>query len=289
MKDIVVGVDGSPGAAAALRWAVREGALHRARVTAAMAWGVFDQHHVVGDEFDPSYCEADALEALDAAIGAAMEPSVADTVQATVVCDHPARGLLERAAVADLLVVGARGVGGFPRLLVGSVSDQCMTHAACPVAVVRAAGGVRPSPDCRRVVVGFDGSASSRRALRWAAEEATVHDATLEVVQAWMPRSLGPFVAVDEPAARAMLDAAVDQEVTSGHPARVEATLLVDPPARALVARSDRANLLVVGSRGYGGFKGLLLGSVSRQVAHHASCPVVIVRSGSEVDEMEEP
>jgi nucleotide-binding universal stress UspA family protein len=132
----------------------------------------------------------------------------------------------------------------------------------------------------RRIVVGVDGSTGSRRALRRAAEEVRAHGAALEVVTAW--NLLDQVTATEfdpshgEAAARAGLEEIVAAELGDGGPA---ATLRVvnDLPARALLHGADGAWLLVVGSRGLGGFKGLLLGSVSQQVAHHARCPVLIV------------
>jgi nucleotide-binding universal stress UspA family protein len=136
---------------------------------------------------------------------------------------------------------------------------------------------IAPQP---RVVVGVDGSANSRRALRRAAEEVRAHGATLEVVLAW--NLLDEVTAPEfdphygEATARRDLEVIVSEELGDDH---VEATLRIenDLPARVLLRAADGAWLVVVGSRGLGGFKGLLLGSVSQQIAHHAPCPVLIV------------
>lgn len=133
-----------------------------------------------------------------------------------------------------------------------------------------------------RVVVGIDGSEAARRALLWAADEARVRDADLEVVHAWQHPAppLGlvlPTIdaGTSESHARGVLDATVaglgDRSIT------VEPILAEGPAARLLVEASAGAALVVVGSRGHGGFPGLLLGSVSGQVMHHARCPVVVV------------
>ena len=134
--------------------------------------------------------------------------------------------------------------------------------------------------EARRVVVGVDGSAGSRRALRRAAVEAIAHQATLVVVMAW-----GLF---DQPGdgsfdphynagrARDTLQRLVDDEVTPPQPDTV-LQVVNDLPARALLEAGEGAWMLVVGSRGLGGFHGLLLGSVSQQVVHHAACPVLVV------------
>lgn len=137
-----------------------------------------------------------------------------------------------------------------------------------------------------RIVVGVDGSEAARDALRWAVAEAEVHGAALRVVHAWQFPYVGvtPYggMAIDpadvEAAARAVLEQAVaDVDVTS-LATPPELVLVAHAPAVALVEAAEGADLLVVGSRGRGGFGGLLLGSVSQQAANHSSCPIVIVR-----------
>ena len=135
-----------------------------------------------------------------------------------------------------------------------------------------------------RIVVGVDGSEASRRALEWAAVDARRRGAALEVVHAWhLPNAGGyPYLAgyVDlelfAQDSRTVLDRAMAGVDLGGIP-RVEPILIQDGAARALLDTAKGADLLVVGSRGRGGFTGLLLGSVSHHVATHASCPVVII------------
>lgn len=146
------------------------------------------------------------------------------------------------------------------------------------------------------IVVGIDGSDEARAALRWAVEEARLRDASVRVVHAW---SLAPLAAPSvgavpasylaaqdieefEATSRELLDSAVADFIGDDRPVRVETELVRGTPARALLEAAEDADLLVVGSRGHGGFAGLLLGSVSQQCAHHAKCPVVIVRTGNE-------
>jgi nucleotide-binding universal stress UspA family protein len=130
------------------------------------------------------------------------------------------------------------------------------------------------------VAVGVDGSEGSMRALRWAAEEARVRQATLRAVTGWtyMDQPGGGFdPQFGEDDARRVLDQAIDQlgDLTEG--VVIDRVTVCDLPARALLDQARDADLVVVGSRGLGGFRGLLLGSVSSQVVHHAPCPVVIV------------
>lgn len=136
-----------------------------------------------------------------------------------------------------------------------------------------------------RIVVGIDGSETASLALQWAAKEARLRHASLEVVHAWtFPYVFGfPYTSANfdpksiEDAARAVLDAAVESVDTAGLAHPVERVLVSGGAASAVLATAKGADLVVIGSRGLGGFTGLLLGSVSHQVAHHATCPVVII------------
>jgi nucleotide-binding universal stress UspA family protein len=138
----------------------------------------------------------------------------------------------------------------------------------------------------RVIVVGVDGSEESRAALHWAVEEARLRDARIRVVHAWWAY---PALAAGTPItadAWAALEESADSFVagfvteTLGEPddLEIEASAIHGSAAEVLVEAAEGADLLVVGSRGHGGFAGLLLGSVSQQCAHHAVCPLVIVR-----------
>ncbi|QGG94719.1 universal stress protein [Actinomarinicola tropica] len=142
-----------------------------------------------------------------------------------------------------------------------------------------------------RIVVGVDGSESSVRALEWAVDRASRDGAVVEAVHAWhvpyVASSMGgmPFdVQMLADGARATLDEVVGRVDASGLPEPVVATLREGAAAPALVEASHDADLVVVGSRGHGGFVGLLLGSVSQQVASHARCPVVIIPADADAD-----
>jgi nucleotide-binding universal stress UspA family protein len=306
MEKIVVGVDGSQQAAAALRWAVREGSLHGCPVKAVMAWGFLDQHHAAaGARFAPDYDQADAVAALDAFITDAVGPDVAGSVGRCVPCDLAPNALIAAVDEDSLLVVGARGLGGFRGLLLGSVSEHCLHHAPCAVAIVRSEGRATRVPPAgtasaedvgeaadeseapvERIVVGVDGSATAQRALRWAYEEAQLRQAAVDVVHAWHVSYLATdrYLATTgnewdwlEAAGRKTLDAAVDEVDPSGLPEAPSRQLVYGSAAAAIIERARDADLVVVGARGFGGFAGLLLGSVSQQVARHADVPVVVV------------
>lgn len=140
-----------------------------------------------------------------------------------------------------------------------------------------------------RIVVGVDDSPAASAALRWALEEARLRRATLEVVHTWAFPAMSelPGGAVDtlladlERGATEVLGQVLDEVVGAETRVNVVRRVLQGAPAAILVERASGADLLVVGSRGRGGFVGLLLGSVAQQCVHHAPCPVVVVRDGS--------
>jgi nucleotide-binding universal stress UspA family protein len=145
-----------------------------------------------------------------------------------------------------------------------------------------------------RIVVGVEGSDGSRAALRWAIDEARVRSATVVVVTAYLPTYVPAapdygYVPLDAPdlvdEVRKMQDEVVAEALArGGPPVPLEQQLLKGRAAETLITASQGASLLVVGNRGRGGFRGLLLGSVSQHTAHHAGCPVVIVRSDMHFD-----
>ena len=221
----------------------------------------------------------------DAVAGAAR--SDPDVVLRSVVLEGPAAATLcELSTQARMIVLGHRGHGGFSGLLLGSVSLAVAAHAQCPVVVVRGAS----SPDEGRdlpVAVGVDDSVTARLALGFAFEEAASRGVDLVAVRAWHPppapwrTDARPLVLdADEldTAERHALHESLEPW-QSKYPA-VHATTRLWPgsPSHALVTVSGQAQLVVVGSRGRGGFAGLLLGSVSQQLLHHAHCAVAIVR-----------
>ena len=138
----------------------------------------------------------------------------------------------------------------------------------------------------KRIVVGVDGSETSRAALRWAIEEAEHHGSSLEAVHAWHQNVYlgGEYVdasmldpTIYRAAGEALLNATVDAEDESRLASPVRRLLVNDAPAHALLEAAEGADLVVVGSRGRGGFAGLLLGSVSQQLVRHAPCPVIVI------------
>jgi nucleotide-binding universal stress UspA family protein len=192
--------------------------------------------------------------------------------------------LIEASRTAAMLVLGARGHGGYAGLLTGSVSQHATRHATCPVVTVRQCA----DPAATRLVAGVDRSDGSEQALRLAFPLASDVGVELTVIHAWRAPSLhgagtamlpmqsdaGGAIAEQEQRLAEQLDpwrtkfpdVPVVMEVIPGHAARV------------LADASEHTALVVVGSRGHGAFGDLLLGSVSQAVLHHARCPVAVAR-----------
>jgi nucleotide-binding universal stress UspA family protein len=181
-------------------------------------------------------------------------------------------------------VIGDRGLGGVTGLLVGSVATALAAHAESPVVVVRA-NGIDELPDpSAPIVVGVDGSPVSEAALAFAYEAAAARGVPLVAVHTWWDVFVDPAVApLLDWDAIASDERQVLAERLAGWSEKypdvsVQPVILRDRPAHALVEQSRRAQLVVIGSRGRGGFTGLLLGLVSHAVLHRAPCPVAIIR-----------
>ena len=284
MATIVVGVDPSTAGRKAIAFALGEALVRGAEVVAVRAWTMppFSLHYPIAspDADVERQMAAEATSLVEHQLKLAMEEVPgADAVptRAVVVHGPAAPVLVEAASGAELLVVGSRGLNALSRAVLGSVSASVLHHAAVPVAVVPAStqigGGVR------RVLVGVDHSPESRRALRSAVDEATLHDAPLVPVHVHQHIATGEEC-VDLPALesseRASLRAAaVDAGAVE---TSIEPEVVIGHPAASLEALARPDDLLVVGSRGRGGFSGLLLGSTSSQLAQHATAPVLVVR-----------
>ncbi|MEX2290515.1 MAG: universal stress protein [Mycobacteriales bacterium] len=281
MRDIVVGVSASAAGAAALDWALRQATLRRLKVVAVRAWDIpsYGPYYSVGSALRSTWPEFELTEleiARDALAQAVERVPAASGVEASAVATRgrPPEVLVTAAKQAELLVVGTRGVGALSRVVhLGSVSSSVLHHATGPVAVIPDAAQ-RPAPVPARVVVGVDGSQASLRALSWAVPQARSSGATL------VPLSVrgGGGESADE-AERATLRAAALAAGSGQDPqVPVEPRVRHGNVSHELIAAAADVDLLVIGSRGRGGFASLLLGSTSSQVAGHASRPVVVVR-----------
>jgi nucleotide-binding universal stress UspA family protein len=162
-------------------------------------------------------------------------------------------------------------------VVLGSVSQHVTRHASCPVVVTR----TPYHPDSKRVVVGVDGSNGSRKALAFAFDHASRSGSSVAAIHAWRNLARGfPGEGLIEEiqAAERVLAEALAGFADQYPDVEVSAEAIPIAPQRALADASQAAELVVVGSRGLGAFAGLLLGSVSQSVLHHAQCPVAVVR-----------
>lgn len=208
-------------------------------------------------------------------------------VETDLVEGEAVNALLAESRDARMVVLGSRGLGGFTGMLVGSVAVALAAHGLSPVVVVRGKRPEDPPPTEGPVVVGLDGSAHSDAALTFAFEAAAARRVPVVAVHTWTELTL-------DGAARTLSMAADPAEVEREErellerqlgPVRekypdveVEPVVARGRPVRTLLERGEHAQLIVVGSRGRGGFKGMLLGSTSQALVIHAPCPVAVVR-----------
>ena len=293
---ILVGVDGSPESLGAVDWAVARAARNDWRVHILCAYSLpsFTTASLDGGyaALDDTAVRSGAQAVVDEAVARVQGRNVA--VTSSLETGDPAGVLVDLSGEAALAVVGTRGGGGFADRLLGTVSSALPAHAHCPTVVVpRHTEGAEYTP-VRRIVVGVDGSESARKALRWAVHEAEPWEAELTAIAA-VPMASGAGALAWLPAAvdreqvladvRSGLDRAVADAV-EGHPTVVVRRHALDGNAAELMAEfSTAVDLVVVGSRGRGGFSGLLLGSVSQGVLSHASCPVMVVPARTKGDD----
>jgi nucleotide-binding universal stress UspA family protein len=282
---IVVGVDDSGGSRSALAWAIEEATLRGATIDLVHAWRPMYHTHVdeVGDaDADAgltSQAHGDGL--LASALGRARAAAPGLQVRGQLLKGRPSAVLLKAALGARMLVVGSRGLGGFSGLLLGSVGLHVVADAPGPVVVVRRFPH-REGP----VIAGIDGSAESKTVLAAALEEAALRGVPLIVTYVVYVHSRAEGVPDPDRALAAAVEDATAKverllaESTKKYPdVQVAAAFPTGHAAKVLLTESARAQLLVVGSRGGGGFVGMKLGSITHAVAQHAHCPVMVVRS----------
>ncbi|WP_280467972.1 universal stress protein [Nocardia cyriacigeorgica] len=277
---VVVGADGSSSAMGAVRWAAADAARHGCPLHIVYAIGVpIDVGPTLG--YAPIDAETyrkagqDALTDAGAAARAAAAPIGDIEIETFVREAAPVPLLRDRSTSARLLVVGSRGLGALRRGLLGSVSTSLARHAHCPVAIITESPERTDGP----VVVGTDCSPTSVRALDIAFDQAARRGAELVAVLAWSEfyRYLSRAELAAEAEARLSETLA---PLRARYPeVPVRRVVAEDRPARLLLSTCARAQLLVVGSHGHGGFVGMTLGSVSQAVLHATDCPVIIARA----------
>lgn len=286
---VVIALDGSPRSGHTLTWGLDEAERRDADAVLARAYQEPAEYArgwypAMGDPGIESEAKEYLAELLERE--AARRPHM--SLHTSLLHGPAVPELRELSHTAQLLVVGA-GVPGAAQL--GSVPSHLAMHALCPVAIVRPRPAVGRSFSGRdgepgAVVVGVDGSRSSVRAAEAAAAAADARGTALTIVHArpTIPAPFGrgvvpPVAAADEHDPAHVAARLMARELRSSYPdLTVRLVLVDDDPARAIVAAAKDAQLAVVGSRGLGAFRGLLLGSVSQQVARSAPCPVLVMQ-----------
>lgn len=286
-RPVVVGYDSSGAGDAAFDWARAEAERHQRPLTLLVARGVL-YAAAPGMGAAAPWPEGLTHELVDAASTYAADRASGVRLTVESGLGTPAALLVDASKEADLVVVGRQKHTVVGEAFWGSTSTQVVAHAHCPVVVVD-----RPVPVSKSapIVVGVDGSEESGAALEFAFRRAGDLDAPVVAVHAWwvdVPDHLsagvlsGPAIDGIESAARALLEDAVEPWTTKFPDVKVRKVLERRYPQDAVLAWGDDAQLIVVGSRGHGGFVGLLLGSVSQSLLHQSDrkCPLAVVHAG---------
>lgn len=282
---ILVAVDGSPESQAAVRWAAREAATRDINVTlmhviapVEVTWPVtylqssFDEYQ----EENGAQVIEQAQKIFSESVGTAEAPPVRTTIEHGAI----ASTLITASGDASMVVAGTRGMGALGRALLGSVSSGLLNYAQCPVAIIPNEAQT-PAPSAP-VLLGVDESPASDGAVALAFDEASRRGVELVALHAWSDNRIFPIVGLDwqkyeEEGHKVLAERLAGWQ--EQHPnVQVRRRLVADQPARWLLDESNHAQLVVVGSRGRGGFKGMLLGSVASKVAQGSKVPVIVVR-----------
>jgi nucleotide-binding universal stress UspA family protein len=292
-QPIVVGVDGSTSALRAALWAADEAAQRHRPLRLVFASNSFPLGSSGGLTPPQSYFDAVQVggeQVLAAAETAIRRQHPGLEIDLHLLSAAAVPTLIEQTRDAQLLVLGSRGSGGFRGILVGSTAVALVAHGHCPVAVIRGRTPEATPPVDGPVVVGVDGSATSDAAIAASFDEASWRSAALVAVLALNDATPATDYIHPTPAGREAAeqngrellaerlagcqekypDVAVRRVVTRAQ------------PVEALLENAADAQLVVVGSRGHGGFAGAILGSTSQALIYHANCPVLVVRPTGE-------
>jgi nucleotide-binding universal stress UspA family protein len=285
----VVGIDGSAHAEHALAWAVAHAEGRASCLRLVTAWQVplsgpaVETWPLGTPAYDRDLLMASAQRLVDDA-AATVRPGSEVAMDTSIEHGGAAAVLLDAAEEASLLVVGTRGRGGFQRLLLGSTSTQCATHASRPIAVVPEQADVTDTTD---IVVAVDGSPNSIAALNWALTFAT--PATrVEAICVWdtSPLAAGAdqfffpeATGLAEERFHHLID---DVQAKSTRDVSIERTFVTGMPRQTISARAESTDLLVVGARGHGAIGAAVIGSVSTWLLHHVPRTIVVVPSPTE-------
>ncbi|MGO9510913.1 MAG: universal stress protein [Mycobacterium sp.] len=284
---IVVGVDDSPAAKVAVQWAARDAELRKIPLTLVYAaspelatWpdvqlpaGLVRWHRDHGRRLVD-----DAFKVVEEATqhGGPAE------VHTEILSSAAVPTLVEMSKNAEMVVTGCRGSGRWPGRPMGSVSSGLLHYAYCPVAIVHDEDPLMPHPSQAPVLVGIDGSSASELATAIAFDEASRRKVGLIAVHAFSDVDVSEWPGIDWPETQSMAEGVLAERLAGWQEkypdVQVSRAVVHDRPARQLVERSEEAQLVVVGSRGRGGFTGMLVGSVGETVAQMARMPVIVAR-----------
>lgn len=291
-QDIIVcAVDGSDASKTAAKWAantaVKRGIPLRLVSSYSMPQFLYAEGMVPPQELYEDL-EAETLEKIEEAKKVAVDFVPDVDVSHQIEEGSPIDMLLDLSEQCTMIVMGSRGLGGLSGMVMGSVSAAVVSHASCPVVVVREDNHVTEETKYGPVVVGVDGSGVSQKAIENAFKEADARGAELIAVHTWMDMQVQASLAGLSAAQQQWQVVEEEQNALLGHrlagwqerfpDVKVTKVVTLDRPVRALADASEGAQLLVVGSHGRGGFKGMLLGSTSRALLQAAPCPMMVVR-----------
>ncbi|MDK8767651.1 universal stress protein [Corynebacterium freneyi] len=294
-QDIIVcAVDGSDASKTAAKWAantaVKRGIPLRLVSSYSMPQFLYAEGMVPPQELYEDL-EAETLEKIEEAKKVALDYMPDVDVSHQIEEGSPIDMLLDLSEQCTMIVMGSRGLGGLSGMVMGSVSAAVVSHASCPVVVVREDNAVTEETKYGPVVVGVDGSGVSQKAIENAFKEAQARGAELIAVHTWMDMQVQASLAGLSAAQQQWQVVEEEQNALLGQrlagwserfpDVKVTKVVTRDRPVRALADASEGAQLLVVGSHGRGGFKGMLLGSTSRALLQAAPCPMMVVRPDS--------
>ena len=290
-NDVVVAVDGSAASDNAVRWAantaVKRDVPLRLASSYTMPQFLYAEGMVPPQELYDDL-QRETLRKIEDARAIALSVGPELKIGHVVAEGSPIDMLLDMSREYGMIVMGSRGLGGLSGMVLGSVSGAVVSHASCPVVVVRDDNNVSEDTKYGPVVVGVDGSEVSRRATEVAFEEAQARGCELIAVHTWIDSQMQAPVAgfsisderweAVEQEKSEFLENYLHEFAQAYPDVQVRKIITQDRPVRALTEAAEGAQLLITGSHGRGGFKGMLLGSTSRALLQSAPCPMMVVR-----------
>lgn len=283
---LTVGYDGSEAARQAVRWATREAHLRKATLRLLHARttppGEGNRPDVTDDND-----RSDGQRLLTEAEHIVTAESQRVLTERVFPATPPTRALVHESHHTQMLIAGAHGLEALSPAAVGSTAEIVTLHAHCPVAVIHRLPEKQAVPDKGAVLVGVDGSPVGEQAIALAFEEASLRQAPLLALHAWSDVPTDPWLHSTnqgwswdhvEDRESAMLAERLAGWQEQYPQVQVERIVVRDRPVRSLIERANQAQLIVVGSRGRGGFTGMLLGSTSQALLHAAPIPLIISR-----------